>query len=433
MKFFVHTFGCKANRYDTEVIAQSLVDAGHFRVSDPSLADIRVVHTCAVTRRAESKSVRCVRKLGEDDGDRRTVVLGCAVERDPGIFHGLPRVSLSLGSAEKYDLPRYLGREGIAVRTRVLSGKVKRRGIPIDQSGLRRFEGRSRAFLKIQDGCDNRCSYCIIPSLRGSSVSRSPGAVIEEARSLAAAGYREVVLTGVHIGLYGRDLSPRFSLLDLIRELLERTRGTRFRLSSLDAHEIPDGLIGLMATSNRLCRHLHIPLQSGSPRVWKAMCRRGTVDEFQEACARAIEAIPAIGLGTDVIVGFPGETDEDFVLTRRIIETIPFSYVHIFPFSSRPDTPASRMTGQRISDSTIRQRSAELGATARARGREFRRKIQGGVEEVVIEQAKETWLTGRCSNYVKVYLKAVSVEKGALVKVTVDGLWRDGVRAVLSG
>ncbi len=428
MKFYLRTFGCKANRYDSESIAQSLVREGHLQVSDPYAADINVVNTCAVTDRAETKAVRYIRKVGKEAEERAIVVIGCAVERDPEKFLNLPGVDLSLGSKEKYDLPRLIAESGTHEHPSVLRGGVTREGMPVDLEGVHDFRGRRRAFLKVQDGCSYRCSYCIIPAVRGRSVSRSPGAIVEEALSLVETGFREIVLTGIHIGLYGKDLSPRITLEKLLEDLLEKTSGVRFRLSSIDAHEIRDELIELIAASNRLCDHLHIPLQSGSPRILKSMRRRNSMEEFREACDKAISAVPCIGLGTDVITGFPGESEGDFELTCRVIEEIPFSYVHVFPFSPRPGTPASEMGSEMVREGVVAQRAMYLRQIALEGGRLFRKRQVGQKEEILVERKMGTWYMGRCSNYLKAFIDSDYVSVGDLKVVVVEDIWRDGIR-----
>ncbi len=427
MKFYLQTFGCKVNRYDTEVIAELLAGEGHIRVSNPALADFQVVNTCTVTKRAETKAVRYIRSAGRNKSGSALVVVGCAVERDPDRFAGLPGVELSLGTKEKYNLPRLLGRERNGGGLRIRHEEASSSGNLSEPGGLHDFKGRKRAFLKIQDGCNYGCSYCIIPAVRGRSVSRSADAIIEEARSLISSGFREIVLTGIHIGLYGRDLSPQSSLVGMVEKLLGRTVGARFRLSSLDAPEAGSDLISLMAESDRVCNHLHIPLQSGSPRILKAMRRRGSVELFKEVCSRAVEALPSIGLGTDLIVGFPGETAADFEDSLRIVEEIPFSYAHIFPYSPRPGTPACEMKNDAVQDGVIRERAALLGKLAAESGREFRVRQAGNQEKIIVEKKEGTCYVGRCSNYTRAYLRCDHVMPGELVDVSVGAPIRDGV------
>jgi threonylcarbamoyladenosine tRNA methylthiotransferase MtaB len=358
------------------------------------------------------------------------VVIGCAVERDPRRFLSLPGVAASLGTREKFELPR-LVRSGLPVGgTVVRRGGVGRLGARLDRRGIRGFGGRRRACLKIQDGCDYRCAYCIIPSLRGRSVSRPPDEIVAEARGLIEAGYREIVLTGIHIGLYGRDLEPRRTLASLLRTLLAGTSGARIRLSSIDAFEIGEDLIGTMAGSDRVCRHLHIPIQSGSPRILRAMGRRGTVEQFLEVCERARRAMPSLGLGTDVIVGFPGETEDDFERTRELVESVPFAYGHVFPFSARPGTRAHRLVGGRVPAAAVRARAEEIRRIAERSGRAFRAGLAGSREEVLVERGRGGLYEGRCSNYVKAFVRGDGLVEGERLPVRIGGVLEDGVDAV---
>jgi threonylcarbamoyladenosine tRNA methylthiotransferase MtaB len=241
------------------------------------------------------------------------------------------------------------------------------------------------------------------------------------------AGFREIVLTGIHIGLYGKDLSPCITLERLLEYLLEKTSGVRFRLSSIDAHEIRDELIELIAVSDRLCDHLHIPLQSGSPGILKAMRRRSSIEEFREVCDKAISAVPYLGLGTDVIAGFPGESESDFELTCGMIEEIPFSYVHVFPFSPRPGTPASELGNEMVREGVVARRAMDLRQIALEGGRLFRKRQVGHNEEILVEREMGTWYMGRCSNYVKAFIDSDHISVGDLKKVVVEDVWRDGI------
>ncbi len=433
VKFSLQNFGCKANRYDAELIAQTLVRDGHERVSDPSSADICLVNTCAVTQRAETKALRFIRKVERCRDRQDIIVLGCAVERDPATFRNRPGIRLALGTREKFDVSRFLNGGGPADSLAALKGSVSREGVPVDHDGLVRFEGRKRAFLKIQDGCSYRCGYCIVPVIRGRSVSRTPRAIVAEARALVESGFHEIVLTGIHIGLYGRDLPSRTSLGKLLDILLAETEIARYRLSSIDAHELQDNLIDRIAGSDRICKHLHIPLQSGSPKILRAMKRRSSIEEYLETCSKIIGSIPSLGLGTDVIVGYPGESEADFERSCQVVEHLPFSYVHVFPFSPRPGTPAYEERTGWIHENTIRDRARRLGEIGRRSGEVFRKGQVGRTQEIVVERKSGTWFKGRCSNYLKAYFRSSGSNMEGLVQGEIEGLYRDGVRVTLRG
>ena len=368
MNVFLYTFGCKANQYDTEVVRQQLEDAGCRMVASPEGADAAVVNSCTVTHVGEAKLRTFVRRVARRNPAIRTVVMGCAAAVDDGRIAALPGVAGVVAGAD-----------GGAV-ARALSLPEPRRG-----GGVRRFAALSRALLKIQDGCDEHCTFCATVLARGASRSRPPEELVREAGGLAAA-HAEIVLTGVHIGAYGRDLEGRWSLSRLVALLVERVSGVRFRLTSVEATEVDDTLIGLMAAApERVAPHLHAPLQSGSDRLLKRMGRHWyTAATYRSNVERLASRVAPLGLGADLIVGFPGEAEQDHRATVRMVEALPFTYLHVFPYSTRRDTAAARL-GPPAASAAARARSAELRALGEAKAEAHRRARAGGRADLVLE------------------------------------------------
>jgi len=366
---FLYTFGCKANQYDTEVVRQRLEDAGCRVVAAPDGADAAVVNSCTVTHVGEGKMRALVRRLARKNPAIRTVVMGCAAAVDDGRIAELPNVAAVVPGAD----------DGAVARALALPDR------DAPEAGLRRFASGSRAWLKIQDGCDEHCTFCATVLARGASRSRRPEELVREAERLAAV-HAEIVLTGVHIGSYGLDLDGPWSLSALVGLLVERVSGVRFRLTSIEATELDDGLIALMATApDRVAPHLHAPLQSGSDRVLRRMGRHWyTAAAYRRNVERLAARVAPLGLGADILVGFPGESEADHRATARMVEELPFTYLHVFPYSPRQGTAAPRL-GPPAESAATRERSAELRALGEAKAAAHRRPRAGGPADLVLE------------------------------------------------
>lgn len=392
-RVFYHTFGCKANQYDTDRIRRELEDRGEETVADLRQATVCVVNTCAVTHRAEAEARRLVHRLQRDCRGVRVVVVGCSAALSPDLYRGLPGV---VGVVEGHDPDRVSS----AVKAGPLPG-----GHPVAGAGggvpaarpsappaTARRNGRgeaSRGWLKIQDGCDRHCSFCATRLARGKSRSRPPAEIVEEARLLAAR-YPEIVLTGIHIGHYGRDLPLGSSLSRLVALLLEEVPGVRFRLGSVEATEVDDLLLDLLATSGgALAPHLHMPLQSGSDRVLARMRRWYTARSYRRRALEIAHRLPSLGLGADLITGFPGETEDDHRATLALVEELPFTYLHVFPFSARRGTPAAELPGQ-VPVRVAAERSRELRELGLEKGRAYRLR-QGGRQAVGVLEGNGGW------------------------------------------
>ena len=331
MRIYLGSLGCKLNQSEMDALASQLARAGHQLVAAPAGADLCVLNTCAVTHVAAQKSRQALRRLHRETPTAQLLVTGCYAELAPADLRDLPGVEGVFGNREKERLGEFIGDEPSET---IAPGSAPRR--------------RTRALVKIQDGCDNACTYCIIHVARGPQRSRPPDEVLEEVRARLVAGYQEIVLTGVHIGAYGHDggrHEPDLDLWRLVSRILAETDVRRLRLSSIEPWDLPEHAFRLWE-DERLCRHLHLPLQSGSDATLKRMARHYTIAEFTALVKSARVAIPGLAVTTDVIVGFPGESEREFAESLATVEALRFARVHVFPFSSRPGTPAAQMRHQ---------------------------------------------------------------------------------------
>lgn len=340
-----YTLGCKVNFYDTEAIWQLFRNAGYEQVDfETATADVYLINTCTVTNTGDKKSRQIIRRAVRRNPDAVIAVTGCYAQTSPAEIMAIPGVDLVIGTQDRDKLMTYIediqtDRKPVnAVRNIMKTREFEELDVPD-------FSDRTRAFLKIQEGCNNFCTFCIIPWSRGLSRSRDPQSVIAQARQLAAAGYKEIVLTGIHTGGYGDDLE-NYDLADLLWDLDKIEGLERIRISSIEASQIDAKMIDVLNRSGKMCRHLHIPLQAGDDTVLRRMRRKYTVDEFAAKIEQLHEAMPGVAITTDVIVGFPGETDEMFENGYRFMERMKFAEMHVFPYSKRTGTPAARMEDQ---------------------------------------------------------------------------------------
>ncbi|HHT9152857.1 MAG TPA: MiaB/RimO family radical SAM methylthiotransferase [Candidatus Hypogeohydataceae bacterium YC40] len=412
------TLGCKVNQYDTQIIREALHRKGYQEVSPEHPAELYVINTCAVTSTSERKSRQEISKAIRRNKGAGVVVTGCYAKADP---EALLRIKGVRRVIDKEELCLTLG-----------DGDSHKRGI-------RQFHDHSRAFLKIEDGCEASCSYCIVPTLRGKVRSRPKETILEEARRLVANGYKEIVLTGVRLSAYGRDLKGD-TLLEVAKELHEVNGLYRIRLSSLEAAEVSEGLIDIAASSDRLCPHFHLPLQSGDDYILKKMNRHYTVGEYLRIIYNIKNKVTFPSFSSDVIVGFPGEGIEHFRNTLEVCREVGFSRIHIFPFSPRRGTPAAQMSG-RCSPVEMQERKRELETLARGLALEYKRKFLGKDIEILVEESPSP---GEYSGYSERYIKADFSGQprtnkvrgqdgliGKMVKVRVEEVFPEYVRASL--
>jgi threonylcarbamoyladenosine tRNA methylthiotransferase MtaB len=405
VRVYFHTFGCKANQYDTERVRQAFDANGAVVVDDPALADLAVVNSCTVTHESEVKLRRFVRHVAKGS-HARTIVMGCAAALDDGSIAALPSVRAVVANAEPADVLRAAGVEVRALHAAPLPAGTK-----------------SRALLKIQDGCDEHCTFCATTLARGANRSRPVDDLIEEARALAE-HHAEIVLTGVHIGTYGQDVrraSCVVTLGGLLESLIHAVPEVRFRLSSVEATEVDDTLASLLIEAPRhLAAHLHAPLQSGSNRVLKRMGRHWyTAESYRTRIEWLAERLPILGLGADVIAGFPGETDEDHRASIALLRALPFTYLHVFPFSVRPDAAAARLAGQ-LAPVVIRDRARELRELGEAKAAEYRAHRRGQTADGVISGRQQGRLEVMTEDYLSVYLDTDQWDGRPRFEVTVN-------------
>ncbi len=418
MKLKTVTLGCKVNQYETEYLREGLLGIGFRDADEREAADLCIVNTCTVTAEGDSKSRQVIRRLARENPASRIVVMGCYATRAPEEVAGLPNVTEVL--TDKRELPDVLGRFGVT-------------DIPTGISG---FGRRHRAYVKVQDGCLLRCSFCIIPYVRPQLASRPIEHIVDEVRRLASRGYREVVLTGIHLGHYGVEWnreSPKHEwtrLSHLVRRLAELPGDFRVRLSSIEATEVTRELIDVMADHpEKVCPHLHISMQSGSDSVLRRMRRRWGAKRFIDRCELLKERLDRPAITTDVIVGFPGETDAEFAETIDVCRQVGFSKIHIFPFSVRRGTPAAEMPNQ-LPKQVKHERGAALALVeAELRDRYFD-SLRGMTLRVLIESAVgdgagEDVTVGTSCRYAPVEIAGADDEVGSLVKIVANSV-KDG-------
>lgn len=398
MRVHFHTFGCKANQYDSERMRQASEARGAVAVADWRDADVCVVNTCTVTNQADAEARRFVRRVHRQNPTARLVVAGCSAALRPGDYEVLGGVTAVVGGADASGVARAVAGGGQAralVPLELRSALERIDTEPVGAELLRERAGATRGWLKIQDGCDRRCSFCATRLARGPSRSRPARDVIREARLLART-HPELVLTGIHIGHYGRDLEEPITLSRLVARLLDEVPAVRLRLGSVEATEVDDLLIELIATSSgALAPHLHMPLQSGADPVLRRMRRWHTREAYRRRTLEIVGRVPVLGLGADVITGFPAETEADHMDTRTLIEELPFTYLHVFPFSPRDGTPGAELNARApVPQRVSAERARELRSLVASKAERYRSLRAGGRAEVTLEGDGDVGLTG---------------------------------------
>ncbi len=420
------TLGCKLNQADTQEIEALLASRGFRAVPFEESAQVYVVNTCTVTARADFSDRQMIRRAVARNPDALIVVTGCLAQTNPAAVGRIPGVDLIVGNQEKYDLAGLLDSLTKRAKPLVRVGDIQSAaGLPV--APVTHFSGRSRAFVKIQDGCQHRCAFCIVPYARGESRSQEPQVVVDQISRLVEAGYGEVVLTGVDMGHYGWDLVPRTNLAALLRKILETPGLSRLRLSSILPPYFTDELIEVIVGYHRICPHLHIPLQSGSDRILRLMRRPYNTRIYRSLVERLSKVIPNLGLGADMIVGFPGETDADFEETRRLVETLPFAYLHVFSYSDRKGTEAVRLPDH-LPPRMIAERSKTLRRLSQGLNLAFRRRLLGQPQEVLVLETRDKangLLVGLTGNYVEVLFEGPDEWMRQFLTVTVTDVTAD--------
>ncbi|MEQ8765549.1 MAG: tRNA (N(6)-L-threonylcarbamoyladenosine(37)-C(2))-methylthiotransferase MtaB [Planctomycetota bacterium] len=407
------TLGCKVNQYETQQIRDGFLSQGFSEVAFDAASDVVVINTCTVTGVSDKKSRQTIRGAMRRNPAARVLVTGCMADTDFERLEDLVGVGRVFRHADKDRLVQlFLEEEGFDAEVAT-------------PAGVRSFEGRHRVFVKIQDGCDLKCTYCIIPFVRGASRSRALNEIVTEIRGIHESGHHEVVLTGIHIGLFGHDLSPRLELADLVEEILARTELPRLRISSLDSNEVTPRLIDLLGREPRLCGHLHLPLQSGCDATLKRMGRLYRSGDFLDCVEAARAARPDVAITTDLIVGFPGEDDTELAQSLETVERARFQKIHLFPYSVRPGTPAEKLRS-RIDPKVIRERKSRIEEIERRDARRFREEHLGQVVTVLVEDRDDRgrW-SGLTQNFIKVTFDGPSGLDNTLAPVRLDQLASD--------
>ncbi|WP_027963478.1 tRNA (N(6)-L-threonylcarbamoyladenosine(37)-C(2))-methylthiotransferase MtaB [Halalkalibacillus halophilus] len=417
-----HTLGCKVNHYETEAIWQFFKVHEYERVEFTQHSDVYVINTCTVTNTGDKKSRQVIRRAIRNNPDAVICVTGCYAQTSPGEIMEIPGVDVVVGTQDRKKMLDYIEqykeeRQPINAVTNIMKTRV------FEDMDVPAFTDRTRASLKIQEGCNNFCTFCIIPWARGLMRSRPKEDVLFQAQQLVDAGYKEIVLTGIHTGGYGEDLKD-YNLAQLLRELEANVKGLkRIRISSIEASQITDEVIEVLDQSEMIVRHLHIPLQAGSDTVLKRMRRKYTADFYRGRIEKVKNALPKLAITSDVIVGFPGETDEEFMETYKFIQEIGYSELHVFPYSQRTGTPAARMKDQ-VDDEVKNKRVHQLIELSNQQAKEYASQFEGEVLEVIPEEAykkapKSGMLEGYSDNYMKVAFKGAEELIGQIVRVKI--------------
>jgi threonylcarbamoyladenosine tRNA methylthiotransferase MtaB len=378
----IATLGCKTNQFESAAMIEQFGNAGYSMVDFTEPADIYVINSCTVTARTDAETRRLIRRARRLNPEARIVATGCYAQVSPDELTRMPEVDVVLGNMEKLDCS--LLADAAENRVGDVAAETK-----ISPLRLTSFAEHTRAFLQVQNGCNTFCSYCIVPFARGRSRSVAPEEVLDGIRRLVDNGFREIVLTGIHLGAYGLDLSPANSLEGLIRRILHETDLQRLRIGSVDPNEFSEDLISLCAASPAVCHHFHIPLQSGCDSVLQRMGRPYNSTFFSELLKKLVNTIPGAFIGSDIIAGFPGETDREFETTCALIEALPFADLHVFPYSKRPKTKAAVMPGH-LQPITINQRAARLRAIAADKKKQFMERSVGRELMVLGQQYDES-------------------------------------------
>jgi threonylcarbamoyladenosine tRNA methylthiotransferase MtaB len=425
--FSIQNFGCRATDADAAWLRHHLLSKGLAFVEEHSRAQVVVLNTCTVTAAADAQARETVRRVHRANPSARIVLTGCYAQRAPEELATLPGVTLVVGNSRLSEIPDALRDGGIVTvpsggsvadfvalseleepmslahgPTKILTGDIFAWATLSAMPGAARNPDRTRPVLKIQDGCTNRCSNCVIHLVRGRSRSLPPGATIEEIRRFVSAGAKEIVLSGINLGSYGRDLTPRADLAKLVERILLETELDRLRFSSIEPQDITKDFIDLVASSPRIAPHFHVPMQSGSDGILKAMHRWYRAEHYAERVKLISKTLPHAGIGADVIAGFPGETEEDFAATAHLIEELPFTYLHAFSFSLRPGTEAAQLHSS-VPGPVIRERARALRAAGERKSAAFRTSEAGRtMPALTLNRTGENWTEALTGNYLKV-------------------------------
>ena len=411
-----HTLGCKVNTYESNAMLKIFNEAGYQEVDFKEIADVYVINTCTVTNTGDSKSRQMIRKAIRKNPQATVCVVGCYSQIAPEEIEQIEGVGVVLGTQHRKDIVKYVD-EYLKTGTPVIKVDNVMNLNKFEDLNIDRFKN-TRAFLKIQDGCNNFCTYCIIPYARGRVRSRDKDSVLNQAKTLVANGYVEIVLTGIHTAGYGEDLD-NYSFYDLLVDLVKIDGLKRLRISSIETSQISDEIINLIGSNDIIVDHLHIPLQSGCDATLKRMNRKYTTSQYLEKINKIRNYLPNIAFTTDVIVGFPGESDEEFEETYNFIKEVNYSELHVFPYSPRRNTPAAKMKDQ-VDDKIKHERVNRLLELSKELNRDFALKQIGKTLKVLFEKRDGDYLVGHASDYLKVRVKTTDNLIGEIVEVKIN-------------
>ncbi len=420
-----YTLGCKVNQYETEAMIESFENAGYETAEYTEYADVYIINTCTVTNMGDRKSRQIIRRALELNPDAFVAVVGCYSQIAPKEVLEIPGVSLVVGTNERsriVELVEYAMEK--EEKLNLVNDIMEVR--EFEEMSIKNYKSRTRAFLKIQEGCDQYCTYCIIPYARGHIRSRKPESIIAEVKELAQNGFREVVLTGIHVASYGRDLGDT-SLIEIIEKVHQVDGIERIRMSSVDPNVMTEEFIGRLKNLPKICRHFHLSLQSGCDETLKRMNRKYTTEEYKIVVGKLREAFADVAITTDLIVGFPGETEEEFLKTAAFIEEISFSAMHVFKYSPREGTPASKYKDQ-VKPQVKDARSKLVTSIARKNEEKFKKSFIGGRRSVLYERSideKNSLYEGLTDNYIRVVSESQSDIKGKIIETTLLELRED--------
>ena len=420
-----YTLGCKVNQYETEAMIESFENAGYEIVDYSEYADVYIINTCTVTNMGDRKSRQIIRRAREKNPEALVAVVGCYSQIAPGEVLEIPEVSLVVGTDERsrmVELVEYAMQK--EEKLNMVNDIMKVR--EFEEMPIKSYKSRTRAFLKIQEGCDQYCTYCIIPYARGHIRSRKPDSIIAEVKELAENGFRDIVLTGIHVASYGKDLGNT-SLIDIIEKIHEIDGIRRIRMSSVDPNVMTDGFIERLSRLPKICGHFHLSLQSGCDETLKRMNRKYTTGEYRRVVEKLREVFADVAITTDLIVGFPGETEEEFQKTVDFVEEIAFSGMHVFKYSQRSGTPAAKYENQ-VKPQVKDARSKVITAIAEKNEEKFKKAFIGRSKPVLYEQpfdGQKSLFEGLTDNYIRVVSESQEDIKGKIIETVLMELKED--------
>lgn len=426
------TLGCKVNQYDSDAMRTLFLKRGYRQAGPDEEADVYVVNTCSVTGEGDRKSRQMVRRIRRQHPGALIAVSGCYAQLDPETLVHMGAANVVIGTRHRDHIVDYI-EEAAEHRGEVLNkvGGIMQdhsyENLEVEPEG----ELTTRAFIKVQEGCNNFCTYCVIPYARGPLKSRNQEDAVREARRMVDYGYREIVLTGIHLGNYGRDLHDGTSLATLVGALLRIPDLLRIRLGSVESVELSDDLVKIMSSEPRVCRHLHLPIQSGSEDILRRMHRHYTLQQFKDLIHGLREKIPGLALTTDLIVGFPGETEENFQETLETLKEIRFSDIHVFPYSRRTGTPAASYPNQ-VPGNVRHERVRRVKELEKPINEAYRKSFLGRTVRVIAEQKKGPYFEGLSDEYIRVSIRDPQIERGKMYDVYVDRLTDTGLEGTIA-